>query len=43
MEIEDDQHQASYMKYYIEQATQMKYNSKYTLEVDFRHIKEWSA
>lgn len=21
----------------------MKYNSKYTLEVDFRHIKEWSA
>jgi hypothetical protein len=43
MEIEDDQHQASYMKYYIEKATQMKYNSKYTLEVDFHHIKEWSA
>jgi len=21
----------------------MKYNSKYTLEVDFRHIKEWSV
>jgi hypothetical protein len=42
MELEDDP-QANYIKYYIQQATTMKYNSKYTLEVDFRHLKEWSA
>jgi hypothetical protein len=41
MEIEDEPNQL--VKIYISQATQMKYNSKQTLEVDYRHIKEWSA
>ena len=33
----------SIVKYYIKQADNMKYNVKYTLEVDFKHIREWSA
>lgn len=43
MEIEDENNQQNQTKYYITLASQMKYNSKYTLEVDFNHIKEWSA